>query len=141
MKSMVAGFSAGILFALGLGVSGMTMPSKVIGFLDFFGAWDPSLMFVMVGAIAVHFPLYRLFITRPMPLFDVRFHVPEGKAVDARLLLGAAIFGAGWGLGGFCPGPSLVGIASGALPVLAFVASMAAGMKLEHAVSGRSTSA
>lgn len=128
-------FAAGLLFALGLGVSGMTMPSKVIGFLDLFGAWDASLAFVMMGAIAVHFVLQRLITRRRAPLFDARFHLPTRKDLDPRLIAGAALFGIGWGIGGFCPGPGLVAAASGALPAIVFVIGMTAGIKLEHFAS------
>lgn len=135
MKAATASFAAGVLFAIGLGVSGMTQPSKVTGFLDLFGAWDASLAFVMVGAIAVYAVLYRLTLRRKAPLFDLRFHVPTRKDVDRRLVLGASLFGMGWGLGGYCPGPGLVSAAAGALPALVFVASMALGMKAEQLVS------
>lgn len=135
MKAAATSFAAGVLFAIGLGVSGMTQPSKVAGFLDLFGAWDASLAFVMVGAIAVYFVLYRLTMRRTAPLFDIRFHVPTRKDLDRRLVLGASMFGIGWGLGGYCPGPGLVSAAAGALPALVFVASMALGMKAEQLVS------
>lgn len=137
MKSLAASFSAGALFAVGLGVSGMTKPSKVTAFLDLFGAWDASLALVMAGAVGVYFVLSRVIAGRGAPLFEVRFHLPSRRDLDARLVLGAAIFGVGWGLGGYCPGPGLVTAASGALPALAFVASMAVGMKLEHLFSQR----
>jgi len=130
VKAGWTSFFAGGLFALGLGVSGMTQPSKVVGFLDLFGAWDPSLLLVMVGAISVHFLLYRLIIRRSAPLFDTRFHLPTRSDLDATLVLGAAIFGVGWGLGGYCPGPGIVSAASGAWPALVFVLGMAGGMKV-----------
>lgn len=137
MKSLALSFGAGGLFAVGLGVSGMTKPAKVTGFLDLLGAWDASLAFVMVGAIAVYFVAHRLITRRSRPLFDTRFHLPTRKDLDARLLIGAAIFGVGWGLGGYCPGPGLVAAATGALPAVVFVLSMAVGMKLEHLFSRR----
>lgn len=137
MKGLVASFGAGGLFAIGLAVSGMTKPSKVVGFLDLFGAWDASLAFVMVGAIAVYSVARRLIARRSTPLFDTRFHLPTRKNLDARLVVGAAIFGGGWALGGYCPGPGLVSAATGALPAVAFVISMAVGMKLEHRFSRR----
>lgn len=141
MRALAASFSAGALFAIGLGVSEMTKPSKVIGFLDLFGAWDASLALVMVGAVAVHFVLHRVITRRATPLFDTRFHLPTRKDLDTRLVLGAAIFGIGWALGGYCPGPGLVSAASGALPALVFVISMAMGMKLEQVASQRRSSA
>lgn len=137
MKALGSAFAAGVLFAVGLGISGMTKPSKVVGFLDPFGAWDASLAFVMIGAIGVHLVAQRLITKRPSPLFDVRFHLPTRKDVDARLVLGAAIFGAGWGLGGFCPGPALVSAASGTLSALVFVGGMTVGAKVEHWLTQR----
>ncbi len=132
MKAIASAVGAGALFGVGLAVSGMTKPSKVVGFLDVAGAWDPSLMFVMLGAIAVHFVAHRLVTKRPSPLFDTRFHLPTRKDIDARLVLGAALFGVGWALAGFCPGPALVTAASGATAAIVFVAGMTVGIKIEH---------
>lgn len=128
MKSLLTSFCSGIVFAIGLGISGMTRPVKVIGFLDFFGAWDASLAFVMVGAIAVYFLAYRLSGHMSSPLLAPDFSLPKRSDLDVKLIVGAAIFGAGWGLGGFCPGPALVSLASGTLPVFIFVISMGIGM-------------
>jgi uncharacterized membrane protein YedE/YeeE len=125
---------AGALFALGLGVGGMTQPSKVIGFLDVAGAWDPSLAFVMMGAIGVGVVPFRFVLRRSRPLLGGTLHVPRTKHVDARLVLGAALFGVGWGLGGYCPGPALVSLVTGQAPVLIFVAAMAAGIGVQHLV-------
>jgi uncharacterized membrane protein YedE/YeeE len=130
MKSLVS-FISGVIFALGLGISGMTRPPKVIAFLDFAGNWDPSLAFVMVGAIAVYFVCYRLSRKRPTPIFADKFSVPQRSDIDWNLIAGAAMFGAGWGLGGFCPGPAITALASGAPSVMIFVAAMAAGMYVE----------
>src|SRR5229473_4013599 len=127
MKASLTSFISGVIFALGLGISGMTRPPKVIGFLDFFGNWDPSLAMVMIGAIAVYFVAYRLSTRMEAPLIAARFPVPSLTNLDARLIAGAAIFGAGWGLGGFCPGPAITSLASGAAPVIIFVTAMAAG--------------
>jgi uncharacterized membrane protein YedE/YeeE len=124
-------FAAGVVFALGLGISGMTRPVKVIGFLDFAGHWDPSLAFVMIGAIAVYSTCYRLIRTRSAPVLAAEFSVPQRTGLDRNLLAGAAVFGAGWGLGGFCPGPALTALASGAAPVLVFVIAMAVGIYLQ----------
>ena len=132
MKAIASAVGAGALFGVGLAVSGMTKPSKVVGFLDVFGGWDPSLMFVMLGAIAVHFVAHRLVTKRPSPLFDARFHLPTRKDIDARLVVGAAIFGVGWALAGFCPGPALVTAASGATAAIVFVVGMTVGIKIEH---------
>jgi uncharacterized protein len=131
MKSLLVSFISGVVFALGLGISGMTRPVKIIGFLDFAGHWDPSLAFVMIGAIAVYFIAYRWIRTRSAPLLTEKFSVPQRTDVDRNLVAGAAVFGAGWGLGGFCPGPALAALASGAAPVIVFVAAMAAGMYLQ----------
>lgn len=133
MKANLASFLSGIVFAIGLGISGMTRPSKVIGFLDFAGAWDASLAFVMIGGICVFFVAYRLSRRMHAPLLAAQFSIPKRADLDAQLILGAAIFGAGWGLGGFCPGPAITSLASGALPVFVFVAAMAAGIYL-HAM-------
>jgi uncharacterized membrane protein YedE/YeeE len=130
MKVALTSFISGVVFALGLGISGMTRPIKVIGFLDFFGNWDASLAFVMVGAIGVYFVAYRLSRTMRSPILAATFSIPTRSGVDARLLGGAALFGAGWGLAGFCPGPAITSLASGSAPVVAFVASMSAGIYL-----------
>jgi uncharacterized membrane protein YedE/YeeE len=135
VKRLGSAFAAGLLFAVGLGVSGMTKPSKVIGFLDLLGAWDASLAFVMGSAVAVHFVAQRMIARRSAPLFDTRFHLPTRKDIDGRLVLGAALFGVGWALAGFCPGPGLVTAASGAMPALVFVVGMTAGMKIEHVMA------
>lgn len=128
--TLIGGVS-GALFGLGLVVSGMTRPDKVIGFLDVFsGAWDPSLAFVMVGAIAVHAVLFRLIVRRSSPLVGERFHLPERNDIDGRLVLGGALFGIGWGLGGVCPGPGIVAAASLSPSFLLFVAGMVGGMWL-----------
>ena len=136
MKTLVVSFVSGIVFALGLGISGMTRPVKVIGFLDFAGKWDASLAFVMISAIAVYFIAYRLARRRTAPMFAEKFSVPERKDIDRKLLVGAALFGAGWGLGGFCPGPAITSLASGAAPVSVFVTAVAAGIYLHGLVTG-----
>jgi len=123
-------FGSGLLFAFGLGLSGMTQPAKVVGFLDFAGNWDPSLAFVMLGAIGVHTILSRFILHRPAPFFATTFSVPTRNDVDPKLIGGAALFGAGWGLGGFCPGPALTSVGTGSFTVLIFVGAMIAGMML-----------
>ena len=105
-------FVSGLLFAVGLAVSGMTQPAKVIGFLDIAGAWDASLAFVMIGALAVHLIAYRIAARAKAPLFAKAFELPTATALDRRLILGSAIFGVGWGLAGYCPGPVLASIGS-----------------------------
>jgi uncharacterized protein len=130
--SILVATAAGVLFALGLGLSGMISQAKVLGFLDLAGVWDPSLAFVMIGAIGTHWLGLKLLGKRPRPLFEEGFTHPAKKPIDASLLVGAALFGIGWGLGGFCPGPVLVSAASGATSPLVFIACMLAGMLLQH---------
>jgi uncharacterized membrane protein YedE/YeeE len=127
MKKGAVAFAAGLLFALGLGLAGMTQPGKVLAFLDLADGWDPSLALVMVGAIGVHAAFVRFARRRPAPAFARAFTWPPERGVDARLLAGAALFGVGWGLVGYCPGPALVGLASLAPATLLFVLAMAAG--------------
>ncbi len=135
MKPVCTAFGAGGLFGAGLVVSGMVKPQKVVGFLDFGRNWDPSLVLVMVGAIAVHMVLYRVILKRGSPIYDFRFHIPTRKDIDPRLVIGAAVFGVGWGLGGFCPGPGIVSVGAGVAPALVFIGAMTAGMYLESFVS------
>lgn len=130
MKNSLVSFIVGILFATGLGISGMTNPGKVLAFLNVFGQWDPSLLFVMVGAIAVHFVTYRFIKKQTSPFLDKKFYLPERKDIDKKLVVGATLFGVGWGLAGFCPGPAITSVASGNLNVLVFVLSMLIGMIL-----------
>lgn len=129
MKGLVALIS-GFIFAIGLGVSGMTQPHIVRGFLDFFGNWNWSLMGVMGGAIAVHAVMYRLILKRRSPILDSKFQLPQKKDIDVRLISGSAIFGLGWGWAGICPGPGIVSLVSGDLSFFYFVGSMLMGMKL-----------
>ena len=124
---LTAAFASGIIFGLGLSISEMINPARVIGFLDITGWWDPTLMFVMGGALAVTIPAFTLIMRRSQPLLDGEFVLPIKRAVDRPLILGAAIFGIGWGLGGFCPGPALAAIASGTPAVFLFVLSMIIG--------------
>lgn len=131
MNAVVA-LLAGVLFAAGLLISGMADPSKITAFLDVRGNWDGSLMFVMAAAIAVHLPIVRLMKAREAagraPLFDKKFYWPDASSIDAKLVAGAAIFGVGWGLSGYCPGPAVVSIAAGGLPLLAFIGAMLVGL-------------
>jgi len=121
---------AGLMFGIGLIVSGMTDPGKVQGFLDLTGQWNPSLILVMGGAIAVALPAFRWAAGRAQTWLGLPLQLPSNKAVDARLLLGAASFGAGWGLTGFCPGPALVAMAAGSRQALLFTLAMLAGMAI-----------
>lgn len=124
----ISEFLVGLLFGLGLMLSGMTDPSKVIGFLDVFGSWDPSLAFVMGGAVAVGVFAFTLAKQRTSNLLGGALHLPESKDIDKRLILGSLVFGAGWGLAGFCPGPALVSMAAGQDKALVFVLAMVFGM-------------
>lgn len=118
----------GLIFGFGLSVSGMTDPARVQGFLDLAGHWDPTLAFVMGGGLLVNIPAYRLTRRRTRPLFEDRFYLPTAKDVDARLLIGAACFGIGWGIGGFCPGPALASLSSGLPIIIGFCVAMLVGM-------------
>ena len=127
-KQVISAFVAGVVFAVGLVIAGMTQPGKVVAFLDFAGDWDPSLAFVMVGAIAVYSSLFRWVLNQKTPVLGKAFSLPTRKDIDARLVVGAVLFGAGWGLGGFCPGPALASIGTGSGEVIIFVAAMLVGM-------------
>jgi len=118
----------GLVFGIGLVVSGMADPAKVLNFLDVFGTWDPSLAFVMGGAVIVAFVGYRLVFRRGRPLLDDIFHLPTREDVDGRLLIGASIFGAGWGLSGFCPGPALTALGLAQPGTLVFLPVMFVGL-------------
>ena len=124
----VAAFAAGLVFGVGLILSGMTDPGKVIGFLDLAGNWDPSLAFVMAGAILVAFFAFRLAARRTRSFLSGAMHLPQRRDIDARLVGGSIVFGIGWGMAGFCPGPALVSFASGVEPAAVFVAAMLFGM-------------
>jgi uncharacterized protein len=137
MKNAFVALVCGLVFAIGLGVSGMTQPARVTAFLDFTGQWDPSLLFVMLGAILVYAVGYRLVVKKPKPLFAESFQLPTRRKLDRSLALGAAIFGAGWGLAGFCPGPALASLASLQWQPVVFVASMLVGMLLFEAIQRR----
>lgn len=127
LRNAVA-LGVGVIFGAGLLLSGMTQPAKVIAFLDVLGDWDPSLMLVMGGAVIVYAVAYRLILRRDRPLLADVFLLPSRTAIDAKLIGGAALFGIGWGLSGYCPGPSIVSLASGALDAIVLVAATAAGM-------------
>jgi uncharacterized membrane protein YedE/YeeE len=130
-KQYVTAFGTGLLFAIGLALSGMTLPSKVVAFFDFsqgLTSWDPSLALVMGGGVLVYLPVWRLVKGRARPLFDERWRLPTRKDVDGRLVLGAALFGIGWGLGGFCPGPALTSVGALSSQALVMVSAMLVGM-------------
>ncbi len=133
----IAAFVVGLLFAGGLVLGGMTQPAKVIAFLDVAGgAWDPSLAFVMGGAILVHAPIYALVTRRrSQPVLQDRFHVPQRRDITVPLIAGSGLFGIGWGLGGYCPGPGITAAATLGVEALTFVGSMTLGMLLHHLIS------
>ena len=128
-KSNFSSFICGILFSIGLGISGMTQPQKVIGFLDVFGEWNPSLAFVMGGAVLSYLAL-QLWIQRnfSIPVLGGSFQMTARKDLDRSLIIGALLFGSGWGLGGYCPGPAITSLGSGSLNALLFVVAMGIGM-------------
>jgi uncharacterized protein len=134
-------FIIGLIFGLGLLVSGMSNPAKVLNFLDFAairsGTWDPSLAFVMAGAIAVTWIGFTLVLRRSQPLFAEQFHLPGRADIDARVIGGPAIFGIGWGLAGFCPGPAFTALGFGTTAALLFVVAMFAGMWLARYIANR----
>ena len=123
-------FFVGLLFGWGLLISGMTDPGKVIGFLDLAGAWDPSLALVMGGAIAVGVFAFAIARKRTRNFFGGALHLPTSSDIDKRLVIGSLLFGAGWGLAGFCPGPGIVSMAAGESKALLFVVAMLAGMAI-----------
>jgi uncharacterized membrane protein YedE/YeeE len=139
--AILAPFGIGLLFGLGLVVAGMSNPAKVLNFLDLgaigTGGWDASLAFVLLGAVAFTFVGYRVVLRRDRPALDRQFHLPTATAIDRRILPGPAIFGIGWGLAGFCPGPALTALATGGAPAWLFLATMFAGMGLARGLAQR----
>lgn len=130
-------FAVGLLFGMGLMLAGMTDPSKVIGFLDLAGAWDPSLAFVMGGAIVVGLGAFALAKRRTTNLLGGAMQLPTSRDMDKRLVLGSVLFGAGWGLAGFCPGPAIVSLGAGNAKAAVFVLAMLAGMLVFEVVEKR----
>jgi uncharacterized protein len=128
MRLVLASFASGLVFGTGLLISGMTEPDKVLGFLDIFGAWDATLAFVMAGAVAISSIGFGLARRRGTPLFAPSFLWPTRRDIDATLVVGAVVFGIGWGLVGICPGPALVNLAGVTLPIVVFVGGMVIGM-------------
>jgi uncharacterized membrane protein YedE/YeeE len=137
MKTLATAFISGALFAGGLGIAGMTRPAKVIGFLDVTGNWDPSLAFVMLGAIGVYAACYRVALRRGAPVLAPQFRLPTRRDIDARLIGGAATFGFGWGIAGFCPGPAVTALASGHAAPATFVVAMLAAMAAQARMMAR----
>lgn len=128
MKFSLASLFAGLVFGLGLIVSGMANPEKVLGFLDIAGAWDPSLAFVMGGAIMVGVVAFAVARKRTLSFLGFHMKMPTSNHIDKRLILGGLMFGIGWGIAGFCPGPELVALGAGEIKAAVFVAAMVAGM-------------
>jgi uncharacterized membrane protein YedE/YeeE len=137
IMSVITSLIAGLLFGLGLILSGMTNPEKVIGFLDISGQWDPSLMLVMLGALLVSFFAFRHAKNREKSLLNEAIKLPTAQKIDRRLLIGSLLFGAGWGLAGYCPGPALSSLLSGDLAPVVFVLAMLAGMGLHEVMERR----
>ena len=141
--AVLAQFAVGLVFGLGLLLSGMSDPAKVLNFLDLAamsaGTWDPSLAFVMAGAIGVGFVGFRHVLKRPQPFFAEQFHLPTRRDLDLRIVTGPALFGVGWGLAGFCPGPALTALGFGSRAAIVFVAAMFAGMWLARRLAHRPT--
>ncbi|CZT37841.1 YeeE/YedE family protein [Rhizobium sp. 9140] len=134
-----AALLSGIVFGLGLSLSGMLSPARVQGFLDIFGAWDPSLAFVLGGASVVAFVGVQVTKRMLHPAFDDNFHLPTNRRIDAPLVIGSALFGLGWGIGGFCPGPAVASLSVGIPQIALFVIAMLVGMSLHDRGWGRQT--
>tara|TARA_R110002074_G_scaffold3594_19_gene18804 strand:- start:39 stop:485 length:447 start_codon:yes stop_codon:yes gene_type:complete len=130
----------GMLFGTGIAMSGMANPAKVINFFDVAGTWDPSLAFVMGGAVIVTFIGYRMVLRRPRPIYEPAFDIPKNRQLDARLLVGAGIFGVGWGITGFCPGGALPVLGTLDTRVIIFVAALIAGMLITRVLLERAAS-
>jgi uncharacterized membrane protein YedE/YeeE len=127
VRAYLSALAAGFVFGIGLWISGMANPEKVLGFLDITGAWDASLMFVMGGAVALTAAAFRLVLKREKPLIEKRFHIPAPADIDFPLVAGAALFGLGWGIGGYCPGPALTSLSTLSAESIVFVSAMVAG--------------
>ncbi|MCW1952241.1 MAG: YeeE/YedE family protein [Octadecabacter sp.] len=136
-------FLIGLVFGVGISISGMANPAKVLNFFDFAGTWDPSLIFVMGGAVVVTFIGYRFVLKRPAPMMDVKFHLPTRRDLDLTLIAGSAAFGVGWGIAGFCPGGALPALGTGRSEVFIFVGALLAGIFaakfIKSAIANRAT--
>lgn len=137
MNKIVIALLSGIIFGLGLSLSQMINPNKVINFLDIFGQWDPSLAFVMIGALLVAFISFRMVLKRPEPILEQGFHLSKRTEIDKALLAGAAIFGVGWGLSGYCPGPAVASLALGGFEAPVMVVSIYAGFFFQKWVANK----
>ncbi|MEZ5931723.1 MAG: DUF6691 family protein [Alphaproteobacteria bacterium] len=131
---LLSAYLIGLLFGLGIALSGMANPAKVLNFFDLAGSWDPSLVFVMGGALVTTFIGYRFVLKRPAPLFGERFLVPTSTRIDMSLIGGSAAFGLGWGIAGFCPGGALPALGTGRIEVITFVAALIVGILASRVV-------
>ncbi len=134
---ILTAYVIGVIFGIGISISGMANPAKVLNFFDVAGTWDPSLIFVMGGALLVTFFGYRLVLPRHAPVFDSAFQLPTGKLLDGKLIGGSIVFGIGWGIAGFCPGGALPALGTGVPEVFMFVAAVIAGIFTARVVSKR----
>lgn len=134
---LIATYFIGLVFGIGISISGMASPAKVLNFFDVAGSWDPSLIFVMGGALAVTFVGYRAILARSAPLFSAGFHLPANRSIDLRLIGGSALFGVGWGISGFCPGGALPALGTGRWEVALFVVCLLAGIGLARFLQSR----
>ncbi|GGE56778.1 YeeE/YedE family protein [Actibacterium pelagium] len=134
---LILSYIGGLIFGLGISLSGMANPAKVLNFFDIAGSWDPSLIFVMGGALIVTFIGYRLVMRREAPVCDKQFHVPSSRTIDAKLIGGSLVFGVGWGIAGFCPGGALPAIGTGSVDVLVFCAALVVGILLAKTLQTR----
>jgi uncharacterized membrane protein YedE/YeeE len=139
VMKIVAGLASGLLFGAGLGIAGMTNPSKVLNFLDVTRAWDPSLAFVMAAAIPVSALAFWIGRRRARPLLDLSFVLPGNTRLEPALLVGSALFGLGWGLGGYCPGPAVASLSHPNIPLISFLLAMGVGLLLSAVIARRMT--
>lgn len=139
MLRLLSAALIGLVFGVGIVVSGMANPAKILNFFDLFGAWDPSLLLVMGAALTVTFFGYRFVLKRPAPVFDRGFHLPTKRDIDLPLVAGSAVFGMGWGIGGFCPGGAIPALGSGHAEPVIFVAAMVAGILAATALRAASS--
>ena len=137
MNRDLSALLAGLIFGAGLSISGMTDRHRVLGFLDVAGAWDPTLVFVMGGAVLVTLITFRFVLQRPRPVLEQQFHLPSKKQVDAPIIVGAAVFGIGWGLAGYCPGPALASLTSLTLNPIVFCIALIVGSLLAKRIQRR----
>lgn len=138
MNKVLIALGSGIIFGLGLSLSQMVNPEKVLNFLDISGQWDPSLAFVMIGALLVTFISFRLILKKPAPIFEENFHLSKRTEIDKPLLTGAAIFGIGWGMSGYCPGPAVASLAMGNIEAIIMVISIYAGFFFQKWLASKS---